>query len=219
MFAKKTWADRIAEFITRRTLTYEDNSTAVVTVERNEGEVSQVGDAFSAQNMNDLEDRIYDAFEEINTNLTANNKLFKFGYQSGKYGYIIDNVFNPFRVPHTATKTVSNFGTTDMGIEHEYRYINVPYNSLIGSVKYTYDTVDRSYSSWLTVDSWSKYRGFVTAAFAGNGVGGVSWGTISADGSINYTSRSEKVDVTVSGNSIRGEEHIMSNVGVFLLIF
>ncbi len=69
-FQKKTWADRIAEFITRRTLTYEDNTTAVVTVERNEGEVSQTGDAFSAENMNDLENRINDAFTEINTNLS-----------------------------------------------------------------------------------------------------------------------------------------------------
>jgi hypothetical protein len=68
MFQKKTWTDRIAEYITRRTLTNTaDNSTMVVTVERNEGEVSQEGDAFSAENMNDLESRINDAFAEIVT--------------------------------------------------------------------------------------------------------------------------------------------------------
>lgn len=68
MFVKKTWTDRIAEYITRRTLTNTaDNSTMVVTVERNEGEVSQEGDAFSAENMNDLENRINEAFAEIVT--------------------------------------------------------------------------------------------------------------------------------------------------------
>ncbi len=65
MFNKKTWKDRIAEFITRRTLTYENGTTAIVTVERNEGEVSQTGDAFSASNMNDLEDRVSDEFRII----------------------------------------------------------------------------------------------------------------------------------------------------------
>lgn len=68
MFEKKTWTDRIAEYITRRTLTNTaDNSTMVVTVERNEGEVSQEGDAFSAENMNDLESRIFAAFSNYIT--------------------------------------------------------------------------------------------------------------------------------------------------------
>lgn len=64
-FNKKTWRDRISEYITRRTLTKEDGTSEVVTVERNEGEISQEGDAFSAENMNDLEERLQDATNDI----------------------------------------------------------------------------------------------------------------------------------------------------------
>lgn len=70
-FVKKTWKDRISEYPTRRTLTKEDGSTELVTVSRSEGTVSQEGDAFSAENMNDLESRVYDAISEINSNLSS----------------------------------------------------------------------------------------------------------------------------------------------------
>ena len=69
-FNKKTWLDRITEFPTRRTLTKSDQSTEVVDVARNEGDIMQEGDAFSATNMNDLEQRIYNAINELNQNLT-----------------------------------------------------------------------------------------------------------------------------------------------------
>lgn len=60
-FVNKVWKNRISEYPTRRTLTKEDGSTELVTVSRSEGTVSQEGDAFSADNMNDLEQRIEDA--------------------------------------------------------------------------------------------------------------------------------------------------------------
>ena len=88
-FVKKTWKNRIAEYINRRLLTKEDGSTELVTVARDEGQVSQEGDAFNAANMNDLEDRIAAGFTEINQSL-ANGKI-KFGIDSsGNYGYIKD---------------------------------------------------------------------------------------------------------------------------------
>ena len=68
-FTKKTWKNRIAEYINRRLLTMEDGSTNLVTVARDEGTISQEGDAFNAANMNDLEDRIAAEFEEINQSL------------------------------------------------------------------------------------------------------------------------------------------------------
>lgn len=71
MFEVKVWKDRIAEFITRRTLTYENGTTQVVTVDRNEGEISQTGDAFSAENMNGLEQRIASEFEIVESGLQA----------------------------------------------------------------------------------------------------------------------------------------------------
>ena len=68
-FAKKTWKDRIAEFPTRRRLTKEDNTSELVTVAREEGTLSQEGDAFSAENMNDLENRIDAEFTAVNGKL------------------------------------------------------------------------------------------------------------------------------------------------------
>ena len=69
-FTKKTWKNRIAEYINRRLITNEDGSTNLVTVARDEGTISQEGDAFNAANMNDLEDRIAAEFDEINQSLT-----------------------------------------------------------------------------------------------------------------------------------------------------
>lgn len=61
-FNKKTWVNRQSEYPTRRKLI----STGVENeydVARSEGAVSQEGDAFSAETMNDLESRIEEAFE------------------------------------------------------------------------------------------------------------------------------------------------------------
>jgi len=56
-FVKKTWKDRISQYPNRRTIN-DGNFTKVVTVGRDEGTVTQAGDAFNASNMNDLENRI-----------------------------------------------------------------------------------------------------------------------------------------------------------------
>lgn len=72
---KKTWKDRKTEYPTRRTLTKTDGSTEIVTVTRNEGQVSQEGDAFSAENLNDLEARIDDGFTEVNGKLMRMRNL------------------------------------------------------------------------------------------------------------------------------------------------
>lgn len=74
-FTKKTWKNRIAEYINRRLITMEDGSTSLVTVARDEGTIAQEGDAFNAANMNDLEDRIESEFNEINQSLTLKNQI------------------------------------------------------------------------------------------------------------------------------------------------
>ena len=68
-WVKKVWKDRKTEYPTRRTLTKTNGSQEIVTVARNEGNVSQEGDAFSAANMNDLEERIDAGFTELNGKL------------------------------------------------------------------------------------------------------------------------------------------------------
>lgn len=74
-WVKKVWKNRITEFPTRRTLTKEDGSSEIVTVTRNEGTVSEEGDAFDADTMNNLEERIDAGFTEVNRNLTNPTQL------------------------------------------------------------------------------------------------------------------------------------------------
>lgn len=83
-FKKKTWKDRITEFPTRRTLTKSDGSSELVTVARAEGTVSQEGDSFSAENMNDLETRIGNEFGEINNSLENIDTTFDVLYSTAK---------------------------------------------------------------------------------------------------------------------------------------
>ena len=68
-WVKKIWKNRTTEFPTRRTLMKEDGSSEIVTVTRNEGTVSEEGDAFDADTMNNLEERIDAGFAELNGNL------------------------------------------------------------------------------------------------------------------------------------------------------
>lgn len=65
-YKKKIWVDRVSATPNRRTLTIESqtDTAIVVTVQRSEGTISKEGDAFNAENMNDLEDRIQNALGE-----------------------------------------------------------------------------------------------------------------------------------------------------------
>lgn len=66
-FSKKTWKDRVTQYLNRRLLTDSNGNTQLVTVTRDEGSVTEAGDTFSAANMNDLEDRVDNAFTELTT--------------------------------------------------------------------------------------------------------------------------------------------------------
>ena len=65
VFEKKTWLNRAAEYINRRRLIYEDESTELVEVARDEGTILQEGDAFDADTMNDMERRIGEGFDNL----------------------------------------------------------------------------------------------------------------------------------------------------------
>lgn len=75
-FVKKTWKDRISEYPNRRTIN-DGYVTKQVTVGRDEGTITEAGDAFNAETMNDLEDRIEagfisgDLWNDITGTLTA----------------------------------------------------------------------------------------------------------------------------------------------------
>lgn len=65
-FVKKEWKDRLVEFAGRRKLkNVATNESTTVDVSRNEGEILQAGDAFSADNMNNLEGRVWEGFDSI----------------------------------------------------------------------------------------------------------------------------------------------------------
>lgn len=65
-FVKKKWKDRLVEYSGRRKLTnVATGATQTVDVTRAEGTESQAGDMFNASNMNDLESRTYNAFNEV----------------------------------------------------------------------------------------------------------------------------------------------------------
>ncbi len=68
-FIKKIWKDRISEFPTRRSLTKTDGTSELVSVARSEGMISEEGDAFSAENMNDFENRVANGFSELTEKL------------------------------------------------------------------------------------------------------------------------------------------------------
>lgn len=93
-FLKKTWVDRISEYPARRRLKKSDGTEEVVTVSREEGTISKEGDAFSAQNMNDLETRVSDAFDEVNNSLEIvmlqTGETYRF-FQYGKARYLVLN--------------------------------------------------------------------------------------------------------------------------------
>lgn len=63
-FEKKEWIDRQSQYPSRRKL-IPTNTENVFDVERSEGDVTEPGNAFDAQNMNNLEDRVYNAFESL----------------------------------------------------------------------------------------------------------------------------------------------------------
>lgn len=147
-FTKKTWRDRVTEFPTRRTITKTDGSSELVTVSRAEGEVSQEGDAFSAENMNDLEGRIAFAFggcsfdiQEDGAYVTytppggADSVTKKLG--SGDIGNILN--FKKYWVPNGTPQKV----TFEAEKGKKY-YIVVTCTYAVGDYDYAYYTYSKS---------------------------------------------------------------------------
>lgn len=94
-YTAKEWKDRVSEYANRRTINKEDGTSETVTVERAEGKVSTIGDAFSAETMNDLENRIAAAIEGADNDIstldsentkikTSLNNLFQYDSSTGR---------------------------------------------------------------------------------------------------------------------------------------
>jgi hypothetical protein len=82
LFEQKTWTDRQVQYPSRRKLTnVSTQEERTVLVERNEGIIYNEGDLFDATNINDLEERIARAFDEVEQSLDARVNLY---YPVGK---------------------------------------------------------------------------------------------------------------------------------------
>lgn len=116
-FTKKTWEDRVAEFINRRTLTKEDGTEEIVTVARNEGTVSAEGDAFNAETMNNLETRVEAGFNAVDQSLgETQNSIEESQINTEKY--INEKI-------QTTQESIEDLRTyTDKSIEHTNRNVN-----------------------------------------------------------------------------------------------
>lgn len=65
VFPKRVWEERIVQFPNRRILKNTETEQLIpVEVERDEGRVDSEGTLLSAENMNDLEERIFDSFSK-----------------------------------------------------------------------------------------------------------------------------------------------------------
>lgn len=167
-FTAKEWKNRLVEFAGRRSLkNVSTNETTVYDVTRNEGQVSQEGDSFSATTMNDLEQRISDAFaeaEEANTQLTSDLKFpdgtgFYPDIKDGQQGYNTDpargaDTFHPF-------KNVEYLGEKQ-GSVSDRRYA-------------TFNISDYANYQGITVDNIFPTISYMTHYSNGDGAGTMSW--------------------------------------------
>ena len=134
-FNLKTWVDRISEYPTRRTLTKEDGSTELVTVTREEGTVSQEGDAFNAETMNDLETRIAAGFDAVEESIDETNQHL---------ANAIDDTQNIINENYKTTqKSIEDLRTTtDKSIAKTNENVNDLDNSTQRSIKAVNDNID-----------------------------------------------------------------------------
>lgn len=161
-FNLKTWVNRISEYPTRRKLTKSDGSTELVTVERAEGQVSQEGNAFSADEMNDLEKRIREGFDELNNDLDK-RLLNGIGNLVLQKGTNIDNIHRPFSTfsswvafndaNHGAYVTGSN----PLNASYTYYGIVLFMENAQIFIKYP---ENRVYSRVYANDSWSSWEDY-----------------------------------------------------------
>lgn len=86
-FVTKTWKDRLVEYAGRRKLkNVATGEEILMDVSRSEGTVNQAGDAFSAANMNNLEQRIKTEFDSVNSSL-QDQPIFEYDSTGKITGY------------------------------------------------------------------------------------------------------------------------------------
>ena len=121
LFTTKTWKNRKSEYPGRRTLTLEDGAQKLVSVSRAEGNITEEGDAFSAENMNDLEARILTALNALEPSLVT-VRLADIGV-SGKTGVKASLSMN--RIGSRATITIRYQITSNTKDSASYTFLDM----------------------------------------------------------------------------------------------
>lgn len=129
-FVTKTWKDRLVEYAGRRKLkNVATGEEVLMDVSRSEGTVSQAGDAFSAANMNNLEQRIKNEFDTVNSSLqdSSSGESFNFGSLNGVRGFFTnpskaDDSFIPFKSGNDV-KVISLSGTGRASKNIDFSYL------------------------------------------------------------------------------------------------
>lgn len=178
-FVTKTWKDRLVEYAGRRKLkNVATGEEILMDVSRSEGTVNQAGDAFSAANMNNLEQRIKTEFDSVNSSLqdSSSGESFNFGVKDGVRGFYTDpakadDSFVPFR---RGISELSLYGTSTSYAENQQ--VTIPNNGIktvtVSSKSSTISAVkiNNNTSSTVDVSSSEKIFLFQTVA-AGNNTG------------------------------------------------
>lgn len=165
-FSKKTWLDRIAEYPTRRRLKKSDGTDEIVSVSREEGAISQEGDAFSAANMNDLEDRVASEFNSLNLKLesaiTTNNiATWMTSHIMAKNAFITTTIN-----PHSFKEVTVSLGITGNSIVISIEpYVIGEYLAHVtnhfldgkGNVKIDVSNANSTVTGTLYIGAWIRY--------------------------------------------------------------
>lgn len=96
IFTKGNWENRNVQYPKRRRLTEIEGQPNIYDVDREEGTIVSEGSAFSAENMNGLENRIETAFDSIETKINTARAGVELYSSAGNSGTITlsDNVSN-----------------------------------------------------------------------------------------------------------------------------
>lgn len=96
IFTKGNWENRNVQYPKRRRLTEVEGQPNIYDVDREEGTIISEGSAFSAENMNGLENRIESAFDSIETKINTARAGVQLYSSNGSNGTITlsDNVSN-----------------------------------------------------------------------------------------------------------------------------
>lgn len=157
-FVTKTWKDRLVEYAGRRKLkNVATGEEILMDVSRSEGTVNQAGDAFSAANMNNLEQRIKTEFDSVNSSFAYD--------ENGIYGYrrkvdgadtVIPFKSSPFSKIAIGNITATTDGYITIKVDFEpdiivgYGHpVNIP--SVNGSFVYSPDD-NFNYGAWNEVN-------------------------------------------------------------------